>query len=70
MDYDADFERCRKELLKMGPDEVYRRLIKNYENKHKRKCLMKIGVMVLCFLGFSGLGIYISYKINNYDTGK
>ena len=51
---------------KLMPDELYRLLTQKYEYEHKRECLMKIGVIVLCFLGFSGLVIYVSSsKINN-----
>ena len=70
-DYDADFERFRKELRKMGPDELYRSLIQHYENEHKRKILKKVGATVLCFLGFFATVIYVSNKIDNdRQSGK
>ena len=50
---------------KMDPDEFYKLLVQHCEAEHKRKCLMKIGLAVLCSLGFMGSVIYVINKINN-----
>ena len=64
MDYDD-------ELLRMEADELYKRLVQHFENEHKRKCLMKMGVAVLCSVGFLSGVIYVINKINNDNqSGK